>query len=108
MKRSVSSRSESLNLGFNAWRWAISAYCAVGALLQLFYLRCAFSGVQLAGEVCQAWIEPSLVYKDYIHGGLTRPFLGFWGIFGLVIYAAYLGYFLLVKLGRQGRSALNQ
>ena len=98
----------SLNLGFNVWRWAITAYCAVGAVIQLFYVRCAFSSTMLASDICQAWIEPSLVFKDYIHGGLTRPFLGFWGIVGLVIYAAYLGYFLLVRLGRQGRSALNQ
>ncbi|MEM9089366.1 MAG: DUF3177 family protein [Cyanobacteria bacterium P01_F01_bin.53] len=98
----------SLNLGFNVWRWAITAYCAVGAIIQLFYVRCAFSSTMLTSDSCQAWIEPSLVYKDYIHGGLTRPFLGFWGIVGLVIYAAYLGYFLLVRLGRQGRSALNQ
>ncbi|MEL6777744.1 MAG: DUF3177 family protein [Cyanobacteria bacterium J06597_16] len=97
-----------LNLGLNAWRWGITVYCAVGALIQLFYLRCAFSSTLLSGEICQAWMEPSLLFKDFIHGGLTRPFLGFWGIVGLVIYAAYLGYFLLVRLGRQGRSALNQ
>ena len=98
----------SLNLGLNAWRWGITVYCAVGALIQLFYLRCAFSCTLLSGEICLAWMEPSLLFKDFIHGGLTRPFLGFWGIVGLVIYAAYLGYFLLVRLGRQGRSALNQ
>ncbi|MGC1309987.1 MAG: DUF3177 family protein [Phormidesmis sp.] len=98
----------SLHLGFSAWRWAISTYCAVGVLVQLWYVRCAFSNALLASETCQVWMEPSLLFKDYFHGGLTRPFLGFWGIVGLAIYAAYLGYFLLVRLGRQGRSALNQ
>ncbi|MEL7356007.1 MAG: DUF3177 family protein [Cyanobacteria bacterium J06560_6] len=98
----------SLNLGFNVWRWAITVYCAIAGLLQLFFIRCAFSGTLLAGGVCQAWLEPSLAFKDIFHGGLTRGFLGFWGIVGLVIYAAYLGYFLIVRLGRQGRSALNQ
>ncbi len=98
----------SLILGFDAWRWAVSAYCAVSGLLQLLFLPCAFSNVQFNGAACQAWLEPSLFFKDYMHAGLTRGFLGFWGIVGLVIYAAYLAYFVFVKLGRQGRSALNQ
>lgn len=98
----------SLHLGFTAWRWAISLYCAVGAVVQLRYVGCAFSRELLSSPTCQAWIEPSLLFKDYIHAGLTRGFLGFWGIIGLVVYAAYLGYFVLVKLGRQGRSALSQ
>ena len=98
----------SLHLGFTAWRWAISLYCAIGAVVQLWYVRCAFSRELLNSPACQAWMEPSLVFKDYIHAGLTRGFLGFWGIVGLVIYAAYLGYFILVKLGRQGRSAISQ
>ncbi|MGB7085134.1 MAG: DUF3177 family protein [Phormidesmis sp.] len=98
----------SLTLGFKAWRWAMTAYCTLSAVLQLLYVRCAFSSTLLAGAPCQAWLEPSLVFKDYFHGGLTRPFLGFWGLLGLAIYALYLGYFLLVRLGRQGRSALNQ
>ena len=98
----------SLHLGFNAWRWAMTVYCAASGLLQLFFIRCAFSSTLLAGDICQAWIEPSLAFRNIFHSGLTRGFLGFWGIVGLVIYAAYLGYFLFVRLGRQGRSAINQ
>lgn len=98
----------SLILGFNAWRWAISAYCVLSGILQILFIRCAFSAAQLSSTVCQAWLEPSLFFKDYIHSGLTRGFLGFWGIVGLVIYSLYLAYFVFVKLGRQGRSALNQ
>ncbi len=98
----------SLILGFNAWRWGISAYCAISGILQLLFIPCAFSRAQFEGAACQAWLEPSLFFKDYLHGGLTRGFLGFWGIVGLVIYAAYFAYFAFVRLGRQGRSALNQ
>lgn len=98
----------SINLGFNAWRWAITIYCAIGAVIQLLFISCAFSTAEFTGATCQTWMEPSLLLKDAIHGGLTEGFLAFWGIAGLVIYAACLGYFLLVKLGRQGRSALNQ
>ncbi len=98
----------SLNLGFNAWRWAITIYCAVSAIAQLIFIRCAFSTTIFKGDSCQAWIEPSLLFKSAVHNGLTNGFLGFWGIVGLVIYALCLGYFVLVKLGRQGRSALNQ
>lgn len=99
----------SLNLGFNAWRWAMTAYCAITGAVQLLFINCAFSGTAFSGETCQAWLQPALVFKEVIHGeGFTRGFLGFWGIVGLVIYALYLAYFLFVKLGRQGRSALNQ
>jgi hypothetical protein len=97
-----------LNLGFNAWRWAVTIYCGIGAIIQLAFVRCAFSATAFGNETCQAWTEPSLMFKEAVHGGLTNGFLGFWGIVGLVIYAVCLGYFLLVKLGRQGRSALNQ
>ena len=98
----------SLHLGFNAWRWAMTAYCGVGALVQLLFLPCAFSSARLASPACQAWLEPANLFKEYFHAGLKPGFLGFWGLFGLVIYALYFGYFLFVKLGRQGRSALNQ
>jgi hypothetical protein len=97
-----------LNLGFNAWRWAITIYCAIAAIAQLAFIRCAFSGAAFKSETCQAWLEPSLMFKSAIHSGLTDGFLGFWGLVGLVIYGLYLGYFVMVKLGRQGRSALNQ
>lgn len=98
----------SLNLGFNAWRWAITIYCAIGAVVQLRFIHCAFSTAAFGSQSCQAWLEPSLIFKDYVHPGLTNGFLGFWGLFGLAVYAVCFGYFLLVKLGRQGRSALNQ
>lgn len=99
----------SLNLGFNAWRWAMSAYCVVSGIVQALFINCAFSATALAGESCQAWREPALMLKSIVHGeGLNNGFVGFWGIVGLVIYALYLAYFLIVKLGRQGRSALNQ
>ncbi|MFK8184152.1 MAG: DUF3177 family protein [Phormidesmis sp.] len=99
---------KSLNLAFNVWRWALTIYCVCGAVVQLFSLSCAFVSVALGGATCQAWREPSLVFKDVFHGGFTNGFLGFWGIVGLVIYGLYLGYFLVVRLSRQGRTALNQ
>lgn len=104
--------NRSINLGFNAWRWAMSAYCLVSGLLQLVFVRCAFSSVALAGEACQVWREPALAYKAIFHSGSAgSDNLTFWGVLGAValgFYALYLGYFLFVRLARQGRSALNQ
>lgn len=96
---------KALNLAFNVWRWAITIFCGFSALVQLFYIPCAFGSVS---ETCQAWSEPALKHQEIFHNGLTNGFLGFWGIVGLVVYALYLGYFLVVRLGRQGRTALNQ
>ena len=95
----------SLNLAFNVWRWAITIYCVSSGFVLLFALPCAFGS---AADMCLAWREPSLIFRDIFHGGLKNGFLGFWGIVGLVIYALYLGYFLVIRLGRQGRTALNQ
>lgn len=98
----------SINLGFNAWRWAMSVYCAVGIVIQLIFVRCAFSRTLFQSESCQAWLNPSLAFADIFHANFESGFLGVLGIVALVLYVAYFGYFLLVKLGRQGRSALNQ
>ena len=98
----------SLNLAFNAWRWAMTVYCVVGTIIQAVFLRCAFSNSLFQGEVCQAWLQPSIAFADVFHANFESGFLGIMGVVALVFYAAYLGYFLLVKLGRQGRSALNQ
>ena len=98
----------SLNLAFNAWRWAMSAYCGIGIILQISLLRCAFSNTAFAGETCQSWLQPSLAFANVFHANFESGFLGVMGIVALIFYALYLGYFLLVKLGRQGRSALNQ
>jgi len=99
----------SLNLGFNAWRWAMSAYCAISGAVQLLFINCVFTGMAIQGATCQPWQEPALAFKTIIHGsGLKNGFLGVIGVAALIVYALYLGYFLLVKLSRQGRSALNQ
>lgn len=96
-----------LKLAFSAWRWAMTVFGGVNIVIQLFFLRCAFSGSAFSSTACQTWLEAPRLYRDYFHGRTTSGFLGFFGIVGLVIYMACLGYFVLVKLGRQGRSATN-
>ena len=98
----------SLNLGFNAWRWAVTVYCAIGTVIQLVFVRCAFSSTLFQSESCQAWLQPSIAFSRIFHANFESGFLGILGTVALILYAIYLGYFLLVKLGRQGRSALNQ
>lgn len=99
---------QSLNIGFNAWRWAMTAYCGIGIAVQVAFLRCAFSTTAFRGEICQAWFQPSLAFAKIFHANFESGFLGVLGIVALIFYTLYLGYFILVKLGRQGRSALNQ
>lgn len=96
-----------LRFAFVAWRWAVSVYSLLGAVFVAFYIPCAFSRSQFAGEACQTWLQPPLLYKEILHGGYTNGFLAFFGVVGLVIYLLVLGYFVFVRLGRQGRSAMN-
>lgn len=98
----------SLKLAFSAWRWAVTFYCGLGIVFQIPFLRCAFSRAALGEPACQAWLEAPRLYQTYFHNGYTSGFLGFWGIVGLVIYLLVLGYFVFFRIGRQGRSAINQ
>jgi len=96
-----------LKLVFSAWRWAVTIYNILGVAILLPFLPCAFSRAQFAGADCQTWLEPPLLYKEYFHSGYTHGFLGFFGILGLAIYVASLAWFVFVRLGKQGRQAIN-
>ena len=95
-------------LVFTAWRWGITFYCGLGVLLQLPFLRCAFSRSAFAEPSCQLWLEVPRFFRQSFHAGFTPGFLGFWAILALIIYVLTLSYFVFFKLGRQGRSALNE
>lgn len=97
-----------LKLTFNAWRWAITIYSVLGAIVGIPFVRCAFSGAAAASPFCNALREPPLLFKDYFHANSTPQFLGFLGIVGLIFYVLCLSYFVIFKLGKQGRSALPQ
>lgn len=99
---------EALKFVVTSWRWAISIYCAFGALLTLPFLGCAFSETALQTPYCKVWLEAPLLYKNYFHGDTLNRDLGFAGIIGLVVYIACLAYFVIVKLGKQGRTAAPQ
>ncbi|TVQ19731.1 MAG: DUF3177 family protein [Leptolyngbya sp. DLM2.Bin15] len=100
-------RRTPIKLTFTAWRWAMTVYMGLGAIAQLLTLPCAVSQTAFAGTTCQVWLEAPLIFREFFHGGSSRGFLGFWGIVGLVIYVIYLGYFVFVRLNRQGRSAVQ-
>ena len=96
-----------LKLAFTAWRWAITVYSGLGALAQLPFLSCAFkSQIQVIDEpFCRVWLDPPWLYKQMFHPTAKPEFLGWLGLIGLAIYVIYLSYFVLIRLGKQGRSA---
>jgi hypothetical protein len=100
--------NDSLKLTFTSWRWAVTVYSILGALLELPFIRCAFSSDLFATDFCQVWRQPPLLFRQNFHSGYKTGFLGFLGIVGLLIYVAYFGYFIFVRLGKQGRSAIQQ
>ncbi len=99
--------SSPLKLGFSAWRWAVTFYNLLGAAILLTFLPCAFNVNRFASATCQTWLEPPLLYKQYFHANYTHGFLAFFGILGLAIYVASLAWFVFVRLGKQGRQAIN-
>ena len=97
-----------LKLLFNSWRWAVTIYCTLGAIANALFLQCAISKAALGTRFCQVWFDPPLLFKQYFHANTSTKFLGFLGVVGLLVYVACIGYFVLIKLGKQGRSAMQQ
>jgi hypothetical protein len=94
-----------LKLAFTSWRWAVSIYCGLGAIASLPFLQCGFSKLAFDSEFCQAWLYPPFGFRALLHPTTKPEFLGFLGIVALIIYTLYLGYFVVFRLGKQGRSA---
>jgi hypothetical protein len=108
LNEEIADRPQSpLKLAFTAWRWAITVYSSLGALAQLPFLSCAFkSQIQVIDEpFCRVWLDPPWLYKQMFHPTANPQFLGLLGQIGLAIYVIYLSYFVLIRLGKQGRSA---
>lgn len=101
--------SSLIKLVFTSWRWAMTGYCFLGAIAKAFSLPCGISNAIVESAVCQVWLEAPEAYRNFFH---SKPgnegFLGFLGSVGLTIYVIYLAYFVLIRLGKQGRSALEQ
>lgn len=94
---------------FTAWRWAVSIYSGLGAIAMLPFVKCALSTEAFDTPLCRVWLEAPRLYREYFHANLRPEFLGFAiGIPALVIYVLYLGYFVLIRFGKQGRSAIQQ
>jgi Protein of unknown function (DUF3177) len=93
-----------LKLGFLGWRWATTIYCTLSALALVPFLSCSFGGA--TSDYCQAWFQPAWLYYQFFHANSKPAFLSLLGFVGLIIYALSLGYFLIVRLGKQGRSAM--
>ncbi|MBE9129290.1 MULTISPECIES: DUF3177 family protein [unclassified Coleofasciculus] len=97
-----------LKLSLTSWRWATTIYCLLGALWTIPSLGCAFAPKAIQKFSCSVWLEPPLLFKQYFHPTWTPQFLGFLGMTGLFFYVLYLSYFVLIRLGKQGRSAMEQ
>jgi hypothetical protein len=97
-----------LKLAFTSWRWATTVYCALGVIASLPLLQCAFSREAFATPFCQVWLDPPFGFRNAFHPNYTPGFLGFLGIAGLIIYLLYLGHFVIFRLARQGRTAMEQ
>jgi Protein of unknown function (DUF3177) len=101
--------ANALKLTFNIWRWATTMYCVLGVLASLPFLQCAFSKESFSTPFCKVWIEAPLLYRqnfEFLHQVFENKTLGILAIAALVIYVCYFSYFVLVRLGKQGRSAV--
>lgn len=98
-----------LKFALGAWRWAVTLYCALGTVAIAFSLPCAFQTSQQIKSLalCRAWLEPTWLFRQYFHNTTNPSFLAVLGVLALLVYLLYLGYFLALRLPKQGRSALR-
>jgi hypothetical protein len=100
-----------LPFAVRAWRWGLSTFGLLGALLSAQALDCVRGGV--TRPLCRVWLEA----PDDLHGGVARVFdflfggswtgtiAAFVGYVALVGYAVGLLQWLLVRLPKHGRVA---
>ena len=98
-----------LKLVFTSWRWAVSVYCIVGAIAQIPSLRCAFMPAQamVNDPFCRTWLAPPWMFRELFNAGMRPYTLGLLAAIALGFYILCLGYFVFVRLGKQGRSAIG-
>jgi hypothetical protein len=103
-------RPTRLKQTFMAWRWAVSAYCVLGAIAQIPMLQCALlsSNDLLKQPFCSVWLNPPWLFREFFNPNLKPYTLGFLAMLGLGFYALCFGYFLFFRLGKQGRSATGR
>lgn len=99
-----------LKLALLSWRWAISVYCIIGAIAQIPSLRCAFLPSQALVEdaFCRTWLAPPWMFREFFNSGMRPYTLGLLAAIALGFYILCFGYFVFVRLGKQGRSATGQ
>ncbi len=97
-----------LKVVFNSWRWLMTLYCSLGAFFNLFFVQCAWlSKAEILTEesLCRVWLNPPWGFREYFLTNYTPSFIGFFGILGLIAYVGCFGYYLIFRLGDEGRSA---
>jgi hypothetical protein len=100
-----------LKLALTSWRWAITVYSTLSAIAHIPFLSCGFATTKQAvlnNPYCAVWFEAPWLYKQYFHANSKPEFLGFLALVGLILYVLSLSYFVLIRLGKQGRSAMQQ
>ncbi len=107
LNEEIEDRRGPLKLAVSCWRWATTTYCILSAFGHLPYLKCAASKAAIMSSECQVWLEPPLFYKEMFHRATKSEKLGFIAISALLLYGLYLGYFVLFRLTKQGRSATS-
>lgn len=105
LNEEIADQQTTLKQVFNAWRWAVSAYCAIAFVGQLPFLGCAFGSPAISAPRCQVWLEAPYAFYQVLHGGTRVGTLGFVAMGALIVYVLCLLYFVFFKLGKQGRSA---
>jgi hypothetical protein len=96
-----------IKLALMAWRWAVTAFSVVNVIALIPFLQCGLSSALLKTDFCQAWFYLPLLDRKVFPTIFKAGTLDGLGIAALVFYGLCFGYFLVVRLGKQGRIAMD-
>lgn len=97
-----------IKICFDSWRWLMTGYCGLGAIFNLFFVNCGLlskAEILTDESLCRVWLNPPWGFREYFLANYTPGFIGFFGILGLLAYVGCLGYYIIFRLGDEGRSA---
>lgn len=95
-----------LKTALTGWRWGMTIYNIVGTIALIPFMGC-IGNAAIKTAYCETWLKAPWFYKTLFHADSKPGTLAFFGLVGLMVYIFYLSYFLLVRLPKQGRTAME-
>jgi hypothetical protein len=108
LNEDINRRTGNLPLLYKSWRWAMTAYCALGTVFGATFLPCGFTQADQLSDRCKVLLEAPLQFKSIFHSGISIDTIAFGAIVALIVYGICFAAFIMFSLPKQGRIAFRE